>query len=45
MRDVAGTRFLPRAGTIGGMVRFYHLIERFEPDTPQIWQWPRNIEA
>jgi hypothetical protein len=21
------------------------LIERFEPDTPQIWQWPRNIET
>jgi hypothetical protein len=20
-------------------------IERFEPDTPQIWQWPRNIET
>jgi hypothetical protein len=22
-----------------------NLIERFEPDTPQIWQWPRNIET
>ena len=21
------------------------LVERFEPDTPQIWQWPRNIET
>ena len=20
-------------------------IERFEPDMPQIWQWPRNIET
>jgi hypothetical protein len=20
-------------------------VERFEPDTPQIWQWPRNIET
>jgi hypothetical protein len=20
-------------------------IERFEPETPQIWQWPRNIET
>jgi hypothetical protein len=20
-------------------------IERFEPDTPQIWQWERNIET
>jgi hypothetical protein len=20
-------------------------IERFEPDTPQIWQWPLNIET
>jgi hypothetical protein len=20
------------------------LIEKFEPDTPQIWQWKRNIE-
>jgi len=19
--------------------------ESFEPDTPQIWQWPRNIET
>jgi hypothetical protein len=19
-------------------------IEKFEPDTPQIWQWERNIE-
>jgi len=19
--------------------------ERFQPDTPQIWQWPRNIET
>ena len=79
-------RFLPRTGTIGGMVQFYFMfhfstpyvpfvplagpetelyfddevsnqalielrrfivgfIERFEPDTPQIWQWPRNIET
>ena len=79
-------RFLPRTGTIGGMVQFYFVfhfstpyvpfvplsgpeaelffddavsndalielrrfvigfIERFEPDTPQIWQWPRNIET
>ena len=21
------------------------VIERFEPDSPQIWQWPRNIET
>ena len=20
-------------------------IESFDPDTPQIWQWPRNIET
>jgi hypothetical protein len=20
-------------------------IERFQPETPQIWQWPRNIET
>lgn len=20
------------------------LIESFEPETPQVWQWPRNIE-
>jgi hypothetical protein len=20
-------------------------IETFEPETPQIWQWPRNIET
>ena len=79
-------RFLPRTGTIGGMVQFYYVfhfstpyvpfvplngpedelffddavsnqalielrrfvidfVERFEPDTPQIWQWPRNIET
>ena len=79
-------RFLPRTGTIGGMVQFYFtfhfstpyvpfvplngpeaelflddavsnqalielrrfvigFVERFEPDTPQIWQWPRNIET
>ena len=24
------------------IVRF---TESFEPDTPQIWQWPRNIET
>jgi hypothetical protein len=22
-----------------------NLIDRFEPDTPQMWQWPRNIET
>ena len=20
-------------------------VESFEPETPQIWQWPRNIET
>jgi hypothetical protein len=20
-------------------------IERFQPETPQVWQWPRNVET
>jgi hypothetical protein len=33
----------------GALIEFRDFIagfvERFEPDMPQIWQWPRNIET